>query len=206
MDCSLAGFSVHEISQTRILEWVAISYSRGSSQPRNWTCISCTAGRFFSTAPPGKPPVAVVLMVFPVVMYRCQRWTIKMAENQRIDACELWGWRRLLRVSWFARRSNLSVLTEIHPEYSLQGLMLKLKLHYFGHLIQRANSLEETLMLRKTESKRGSGWQRMWWLDGIIDSMDMSWSNLWEMVKDGKAQKAIVHKVTEMDATEKSVL
>ena len=119
MDCSLGGFSVHEISQTRILEWVAISSSRGSSQPRNWTCISCTTGRFFSTAPPGKPPVAVVLMVFPVVMYRCQRWTIKMAENQRIDACELWGWRRLLRVSWFGRKSNLSVLTEIHPEYSL---------------------------------------------------------------------------------------
>ena len=115
-------------------------------------------------------------MVFPVVMYGCESWTIKKAECWRIDAFELWGWRRLLRVPWTARRSNQSILKEISPGYSLEGLMLRLKLQYFGHLVQRADSLEKTLMLGKIEGRRRRGWQRMRWLDGITDSMDMSLS------------------------------
>ena len=115
-------------------------------------------------------------MVFPVVMYGCENWTIKKAEHQRTDAFKLWCWRRLLRVPWTARRSNQSILKEISPEYSLEGLMLKLKFQYFGHLMQRADSLEKTLMLGKMEGRRRRGRQRMRWLDGIIDSMDMSLS------------------------------
>ena len=117
---------------------------------------------------------AVKAMVFPVVMYRCERWTIKKAEHQRIDAFELWCWRRLLRVPWTPRRSNQSILKEINPEYSLEGLMLKLKLQYFGHLMRRADSLEKTLMLGKIEGRRRRRRQRMRCLDGITDSMDMS--------------------------------
>ena len=113
-------------------------------------------------------------MVFPVVMYRCENWTIRKAEHQRIDAFELWCWRRLLRVPWTARRSNQSILKEISPEYSLEGLMLKLKLQYFGHLMGRTDSFEKTLMLGKIESGRRRGQQRMRWLDGITDSMDKS--------------------------------
>ena len=138
----------------------------------------------------------VKAIVFPVVMYGCESWTIKKAECQRIDAFELWCWRRLLRVPWTARRSNQSsILKEISPGCSLEGLMLKLKLQYFGHLMQRADSLEKTLMLGKIEGRRRRGQQRVRWLDSVTDLMDMGLVGLWELVMDREVRRAAVHGV-----------
>ena len=145
----------------------------------------------------------VKAMVFPVVMYRCESWTIKKAEHQRIDAFELWCWRRLMRVPWTARKSNQSILKEISPECSLGGLMLKLKLQYFGHLMQRVDSLEKTLMLGKLEGRRRRGRQRLRWLDGITDSMDMGFGGLWELVMDREVWRAVGSwSCKELDMTE----
>ena len=182
MDCSLPGSSVHGIFQARVLEWGAIAFSRDQTMVeviKRHLLLGRKAMTSLDSILKNRDITLltkvhlVKAVVFPVVMYGCESWTIKKAKHQRIDAFELWCWRRLLRVPWTARRSNQLILKEISPESSLEGLMLKLKLQYFGHLMRKTYLLEKTLMLGKNEGRRRRGRQRMRWLDGITDAVDM---------------------------------